>query len=87
MVVVSRRFDRLFRRLASARVAYESVPRTPERLPELARRRAELDRARDEIAEEREVEERWRRIVASYHLTSVSREDIARLRVDGMIVD
>ncbi len=61
--MLSRRFDRLFRELTTAYVAYDEVPRTPAHVPERARARAALDRVRDEIAEERAVVEQWRQIV------------------------
>ena len=76
--MLSRRFDELFERLTAAFCDYSSVPRTPERVQDLAAARSRLDRIRDEIAEERRDIERFAQLVDTYHLVDVSDDEIVR---------
>lgn len=76
--MLSRRFDQLYVRLAAAHGAYTSVPRTPERVRDLASARARLDDIRREIAEERTVVERFDELVRTYHAVDLADAEILR---------
>ena len=82
--MLTRRFERLFRRLVSTFIAYDNAPRTPYRVAELAAARTQLDQIRSDIAAERSVMER-RQQANAFRKTAVSDHDLAVLRIQGMI--
>lgn len=79
--VLSDSFDRLFSRLVMTFKRHQDVPRTPESVAVLALARTDLDVARSAIAQERDAILRNRSAPKALRRTSVSDDDIARLRV------
>ncbi len=78
--MLSARFNERFRILVARWIEWRDAPRDPERVPELATARFALEDARSAVAVERE------RIVSpprNDRRTSISDDDLARLRVFG----
>jgi len=82
--MLTARFERLLRRLLSAFIAYDDARRAADRVTELATCRVELDRVRTEIAIERVVVHKRARDTQAFG-TALSNDEIAVLRVQGMI--
>jgi len=74
-------FNRLFSRLVTTFKRHQDVPRTPESVAVLAFARRDLDIARSAIAKERDVILGSQASQKVPRRTSVSDDDIARLRV------
>ena len=91
-LMLTRRFEWLFKRLLSVFAAYDDAPRTADRVPELGTLRVELDQVRSEIAEERDemaeegiVARRRVRQAGAFIKTALSADEIAVLQVQGII--
>ena len=83
--MLTARFQRLFRRLVSAFLRYDDVPRSSENVVEIAQARAVLEDARVAMAAERKVVARRAARTGRVRYTSVSAGDLAILDVQGMI--
>ena len=83
--MITSRFSDSFARLLLRRRAYDDAPRVPERVVDLATARADLDDARSDVADARgEIEWNPSTSSAPPKQTSISEEDLARLRVQIM---
>lgn len=83
--MLTKRFERLLRQLVAAFLRYDDSHRTPSGLGDRARARVELDHVRNEIAYERTLIEQRVALDRKPRLTAVDEEDLAVLRVQGMI--
>ena len=83
--MITSRFSESFARLLQRRRTYDDAPRVPERVVDLATARADLDDARSDVSEaRRDIEQTLSESSLPPKKTSVSDDDLARLRVQIM---
>lgn len=83
--MLTERFEDLFRSLVRAFTRYHDAPRTPDQVTELAAARAHLDDVRNEVAAERDLMLRRGPRAKHVRRTSVTEDELARIRVQSQI--